>query len=115
MVDDTPWVARAHGHEMTYQRDLVDPDGDRPTRSRIWPSRSSPTCTASSGRARGCTSRCGSSPFFTFTRIRKLPEPTFDPAVITQTALDLLAGLDDHRPIRLLGVRGEMVPPEGGY
>ena len=35
--------------------------------------------------------------------------------MITQTALDLLAGLDDHRPIRLLGVRGEMVPPEGGY
>ena len=25
VVDDTPWVARAHGHEMTYQRDLVDP------------------------------------------------------------------------------------------
>ena len=55
------------------------------------------------------------APFFTFTRIRKLAEPTYDVEVITRTALDLLAGLDDARPIRLLGIRGEMVPPEGGY
>ncbi|MGH3366161.1 MAG: hypothetical protein ACRDOY_03065, partial [Nocardioidaceae bacterium] len=55
------------------------------------------------------------APFFTVTRIRKLPEPTYDAAVITQTALDLLRRLEDDRPIRLLGVRGEMVPPEGGY
>ena len=25
------------------------------------------------------------------------------------------AALEDDRPIRLLGVRAEMVPPEGGY
>ena len=31
------------------------------------------------------------------------------------TALSLLEGLEDDRPIRLLGVRAEMVPPEGGY
>ena len=55
------------------------------------------------------------APFFTTTRIRKLPEPTSDPAVIAATALDLLHGLGDERPIRLLGVRAEMVPPEGGY
>jgi DNA polymerase-4 len=55
------------------------------------------------------------APFFTVTRVRKLAEPTYDPAVIEATARDLLAGLDDDRPIRLLGVRAEMVPPEGGY
>ena len=55
------------------------------------------------------------APFYTVTRIRKLPEPTYDASVITQTAFDLLHRLDDHRPIRLLGVRAEMVPPEGGY
>ena len=26
IVDDTPWVARAHGHETTYQRDLTSPE-----------------------------------------------------------------------------------------
>jgi DNA polymerase-4 len=55
------------------------------------------------------------APFFTFTRVRKLAEPTYDPAVIAGTALDLLRAMDDDRPVRLLGVRAEMVPPEGGY
>jgi DNA polymerase-4 len=55
------------------------------------------------------------APFFTTHRIRKLPQPTFDPDMIAATALDLLAGLQDDRPIRLLGVRAEMVPPVDGY
>jgi DNA polymerase-4 len=54
-------------------------------------------------------------PFFTVNRSRKLPEPTYDPTTIAATALALLAGLEDDRPIRLLGVRAEMEPPEGGY
>jgi DNA polymerase IV len=49
------------------------------------------------------------------TRIRKLAEPTYEAGVIAQVALELLQKLDDDRPIRLLGVRAEMVPPEGGY
>ena len=55
------------------------------------------------------------APFFTVARSRKAPEPTYDAALIGGTALDLLRGLADDRPIRLLGVRAEMVPPEGGY
>ena len=35
--------------------------------------------------------------------------------MIADTALDLYRRLDDERPVRLLGVRAEMVPPEGGY
>jgi DNA polymerase-4 len=54
-------------------------------------------------------------PFFTVNRSRKLAEPTYDPAVVAGTAGELLAGLQDERPIRLLGVRAEMVPPPGGY
>lgn len=55
------------------------------------------------------------APFFTVTRVRKLAEPTFDVDVVAGTATDLYRALDDDRPVRLLGVRGEMVPPEGGY
>ena len=55
------------------------------------------------------------APFFTTNRVRKLGEPTFDADVIAATALELLRGLEDDRPIRLLGVRAEMVPPDGGY
>ena len=35
--------------------------------------------------------------------------------MIAETGIDLLRRLEDARPIRLLGVRAEMVPPEGGY
>ena len=55
------------------------------------------------------------APFFTSTKVRKLPEPTYDAAVIAATAHELYLALDDDRPVRLLGIRGEMVPPEGGY
>lgn len=55
------------------------------------------------------------APFFTTTRIRTLPEATDDPFVIAETATELLRTLDDDRPIRLLGIRAGMVPPEGGY
>ena len=55
------------------------------------------------------------APFFTVARSRKLAEPTDDAGLIGSTALELLRALDDDRPIRLLGVRAEMVPPEGGY
>jgi DNA polymerase-4 len=55
------------------------------------------------------------APFFTTNRSRKLAEPTYDADAIAATALELLDALADNRPIRLLGVRGEMVPPEGGY
>jgi DNA polymerase-4 len=53
-------------------------------------------------------------PFFTYQRSRKLAEPTFDPDVLKATALDLFAALDDSRPVRLLGVRAEMVPAGTG-
>jgi DNA polymerase IV len=114
VVDDTPWIARAHGHETTYQRDLVDPAEI----ARAITNLTEQVVADLHREQRPCARvhlKVRFVPFFTYTRIRKLPEPTFDPAVIAQTALDLLAALDDDRPIRLLGVRAEMVPPEGGY
>ena len=55
------------------------------------------------------------APFFTVNRSRKLAEPTFDAGSVADTALALFGALGDERPVRLLGVRAEMVPPEGGY
>jgi DNA polymerase IV len=114
IVDDTPWIPRAHGRETTYQRNLTTPEEIAAAL------RSLADQVVADIRAEGrpCARvhlKVRFAPFFTFTRIRKLPEPTYDPAVMTRTALDLLHGLDDDRPIRLLGVRAEMVPPEGGY
>jgi len=114
VVDDTPYVARAHGREVTYQQNLTDPDeialALRALADQVVEDirREDRACMRVHLKVRF-------APFFTFTRIRKLPEPTFDPAVIAATALELLRKLDDDRPIRLLGVRAEMTPPEGGY
>jgi DNA polymerase-4 len=47
--------------------------------------------------------------------VRKLAEPTYDVGVVADTATAMFHELDDSREVRLLGVRGEMVPPEGGY
>ncbi len=42
-------------------------------------------------------------------------EPTRDLAVLAGTAVALLERVEQDKPVRLLGVRLEMVPPEGGY
>ena len=113
-VDDTPWVARAHGHETTYQQNLTEPDeiaaAIRALTDQVVEDlrREDRPCMRVHLKVRF-------APFFTTTRIRKLSEPTFDAETIAATALELLHKLADDRPIRLLGVRAEMVPPEGGY
>ena len=53
--------------------------------------------------------------FFTLTRSRKLKEPSNDPVVLGDVAVALLEKVEPDKPVRLLGVRFEMVPPEGGY
>ncbi len=113
-VDDTPWIARAHGRETTYQQNLVTPDEIEAAIRAL----AEQVVEDIRKEDRACVRvhlKVRFAPFFTFNRSRKLPEPTFDPGVIAEAALVLLLKLEDDRPIRLLGVRAEMVPPEGGY
>lgn len=49
--------------------------------------------------------------FYTRTKIRKLDEPTTDADVITGAALRVLDLFELDRPVRLLGVRLELVMP----
>lgn len=114
VVDDTPWVARAHGHETTYQQDLVGPEAVGAA-LRVLADR---VVSDLRGEGRACVRvhlKVRFAPFFTVVRVRKLAEPTYDPAVVADTAMELYRRLEDDRPVRLLGVRGEMVAPEGGY
>jgi DNA polymerase IV len=114
IVDDTPWIPRAHGRETTYQRDLTTED-EIAAALRALADRVVEDIRAENRPCARVHLKVRFVPFFTVNRIRKLAEPTYDAAVITQTAVELLRALDDDRPIRLLGVRAEMVPPEGGY
>jgi DNA polymerase IV len=112
-VDATPWVARAHGREETYQRDLEwheVPDAVRAlTREAL-------ADIDKEGRpAQRVFLKVRYRNFFTLTRSRKLPEPSNDPEALGDAVVALLARVEQDKPVRLLGVRLEMVEPEGGY
>jgi len=114
VVDDTPWVARAHGRETTYQHNLTTPEEVAAALGTL----AEQVVEDLRHEGRPCARvqlKVRFAPFVTVTRLRRLPEPSFEASVLSQTALGLLHRLDDDRPIRLLGVRAEMVPPEGGY
>jgi DNA polymerase-4 len=113
-VDDTPWIARAHGREVTYQTNLAEPQEISDAIHAL----AEQVVEDIRREGRACQRvflKVRFAPFFTTNRVRKLGEPTFAADVIADTALTLLHALEDDRPIRLLGVRAEMVPPEGGY
>ncbi|MCA1781179.1 MAG: DNA polymerase IV [Intrasporangiaceae bacterium] len=114
VVDDTPWVARARGRETTYQEDLTAPV-EITAAIRELSELVVADLHAEERAAVRVHLKVRFAPFFTVTRVRRLAEPTFDPELIAETALALFIRLDDERPVRLLGVRAEMEPPEGGY
>ncbi len=113
-VDATPWVARAHGREETFQEDLDDWAEIEAAVRRI-----TRRVVEDIDREERPAFRVGLKlryrPFITISRSHKLPAPTFDPDVLADAAAALLDRVEKDRPVRLLGVRLEMVPPEGGY
>ena len=114
VVDDTPWVPRAHGRETTFQRDLSTPE-EVEDAVRVLAEQVVDDIRAEGRPCARVHLKVRFAPFFTVNRSRKLAEPTWDPSVLATTALALLHALEDQRPVRLLGVRAEMVPPDGGY
>ncbi|HEX5562778.1 MAG TPA: DNA polymerase IV [Nocardioidaceae bacterium] len=109
-VDATPYVARGHGRETTFQQDLADwdlvADAVRDLAAQVGRD------LAAEGRAAvrvGLKVRY--APFETRSRSRTLPFPTTEADDLAAAALDLLAGLDRSRSVRLVGVRAEMAPP----
>lgn len=109
-VDATPWVPRAHGREETYQEDLED--WSRVTAEVRTLTRRVVADIDREGRP---AARVGLKvryrPFVTVSRSLTLPEPTSDPAVLETAAVSLLDRVEQGRPVRLLGVRLEMVDP----
>ena len=109
-VDDTPWIAHGHSRETTFQRDLTDSaqvdDAVRQLTARVLED------VVADGRpVVGLTLKVRYAPFVTKTHARKIPE-TFDRNEILSRALDLAAGIEPGRPIRLLGLRAEMPMPD---
>jgi DNA polymerase-4 len=113
-VDATPWVPRAHGREETFQEDITDWAEVEETVRRI--TRRVVADIDREGRpAFRVAIKVRFKPFDTLTRVHKIDAPTNDPEVLADEAVALLDRIEKRRPVRLLGVRLEMVEPEGGY
>jgi DNA polymerase-4 len=114
VVSAVPWVPRAHGRETTFQTDLED--WDQVAEQVRTLTRQVVLDIDQEGRP---AARVGLKlryrPFITISRSLTLPASTNDPELLAEAAVSLLDRVEKDRPVRLLGVRLEMVPPEGGY
>ena len=109
-VDDTPWVARGHARETTYQQDLVTPEQiDAAVRALVTQVLDD---VAAEGRpVIGLGLKVRYAPFFTKTFTKRIPG-TFDRDVVLAGTMGLVAKMEADRPVRLLGVRAEMEMPD---
>ena len=116
-VDDTPRVPRARGREETFQVDLEDPAEVSAAVRRLAALALADVLAEGRPVAR-VVLKVRLRPFTTLTRSRTLPQATTDPEVVAAAAVGLLERLDAAqrtRPVRLLGVRLEMVPPTDAH
>lgn len=105
-VTATPWVAKSHSRETTFQSDLTDP-GEIAAEVTTLAKRVAADVVEAGRLAARVAVKVRFVPFFTHTRSMTLPSPTDDVARLTEAALEVLAKFDLDRPIRLLGVRAE--------
>lgn len=109
-VSAEPWVPRSRSHVITFAHDLTDrTEIDAAVRDL-----SLRTLTEVVEQDRVVTRvavTVRTNTFYTRTKIRKLPQPGTDAAVIVDTALAVLDLFELDRPIRLLGVRLELAMP----
>jgi DNA polymerase IV len=110
-VSGTAYVARGRSREVTFQQNIEDWDEVR-RQLAVVARRVAEDLATDQRAAVRVTVKVRYAPFFTQTHGRALAAPTADPAVLERAALDALDLFTDRRPVRLLGVRAEMTPPE---
>ena len=110
-VDDTPWVPRGHSRETTFQQNLTTADQVRDAVADL--ARDVARDAETDGRpVIRVALKVRYAPFLTKVTSRKLPAPTRDAADVVAAALALAGDLEE-REVRLLGVRAEMLMPDG--
>ncbi|WP_372467108.1 DNA polymerase IV [Microbacterium maritypicum] len=113
VVDDTPWVARSHSRETTYQQNLTT-TAQVTAAVRELAVQAFDDCAAEGRPVVRAHLKVRYAPFETKTLGRKLSAPTTDPEEFLAAALALAKTLDTEREVRLLGVRAEMTMPDEG-
>ncbi|MEV1174647.1 DNA polymerase IV [Nonomuraea sp. NPDC049784] len=109
-VVTTPWIARGHSRETTFQHDLTDKTDITHHVATLATQVAHDAIEAGREIAR-VSVKVRFTPFLTRTRQSKLPTPTTDPATIEQAALTILDRFDLNRPVRLLGVAVDYTLP----
>jgi nucleotidyltransferase/DNA polymerase involved in DNA repair len=105
-VDDSPYVARGHGREETFQRNIAGWSQVEAEVARI--AGLLALDLASEPRpALRIVVKVRYAPFITETHGVTLAEPSSDPAVIARAAAEALGRFTGRRPVRLLGVRAQ--------
>ncbi len=110
-VDPSPWVARGHSRERTFQQDVDDPEVLR-EELRALAAQVLDDVAAEGRPVVRVTLKVRYVPFLTRSYGRKIPE-TDDREAVVRTVLDLADRLEPGRAVRLVGVHLEMVVPEG--
>ena len=103
-IEGQPHVPRSRSRETTYERDLTD-RSEIEAQIGALAREVTDSVVAEGRRITHVAVKVRTATFFTSSRIRKLPEPTIDPAVVATVACGMLDLFELHRPIRLLGVR----------
>jgi len=108
-VQTEPYVPKGASREVTLREDLVAPADIESTLRSL-----AAEVLGETDPARDVTHvqiKVRFVPFVTTTRVRKLPSPTRDTAVVQDAAVSLLERLELGRPVRLLGVRVSLTEP----
>jgi DNA polymerase-4 len=108
-VTDEPHVPRGRGKERTFQRDLDDPEDVRRQVRRLAAELASELVDGDRPAVRVVV-KVRFAPFDTHTHGTALGEPTRDPTDIEAGAMAALERFVLDRPVRLLGVRAELLP-----
>jgi nucleotidyltransferase/DNA polymerase involved in DNA repair len=104
-VDSAPYVARSHGRETTFQRDIGDWDEVRREVASL--ARLVAADIAAERPAGRVVVKVRYVPFFTRTHGHPLAAPTTETGPIEEAALAALDQFTGRRAVRLLGVRAE--------
>lgn len=110
VVDDTPWVARGHGRETTFQQNIVDRD-DIDVAARELLTHVLADVAAEGRPVVGVGLKVRYAPFVTKTFVHRIAA-TFDRETVIAETMRLVDRIEPGRPLRLLGVRAEMEMPD---
>ena len=109
-VVSAPYVARGRSREHTFQRNLEEWDEVRREVASLARQVAGDIAAQQRLTVRVVT-KVRFAPFLTHTHGQALPSPTADPDEIERAALAALEKFTQRRPVRLLGVRAEIVMP----